>query len=139
MRLKKHEIKLHRNNLLKKQKGICPLCKTEILEEEATLDHDHGTGHCRRVLHRSCNQVEGRILSWIRRSRVSAGKERMFLQNLVRYWGADFTGEPLHPSHLTDTEQKVQALRKRMRRAKRKRTKQKLKDQIQNLLENQCT
>lgn len=135
MRLKKHEIKAHRNKLLKKQHYVCPLCKTEILEEEATLDHDHQTGHCRRVLHRSCNQVEGRILSWIRRSRVSAGKERMFLQNLTRYWGVNFENEPLHPSHLTDTEQKIKVLRKRMRRVKRKRTKQKLKDQIQQLQE----
>lgn len=135
MRLKKHEIKTHRNKLLRQQKGICPLCKTEILEHEATLDHDHVSGHCRKVLHRSCNQVEGRILSWIKRSRISKDQELLFLKNLVRYWSINFTNEPLHPNHLTEKETKIKGLRKKMRRVKRRRTKQALQEQIQKVQE----
>ena len=50
--------------LLKEQGGICPLCGKPIdasIPKEMVLDHDHGTGQIRGVLHRSCNSAEGRV------------------------------------------------------------------------------
>ena len=50
--------------LLKEQGGICPLCGKPIdysIPKELVLDHDHGTGRVRGVLHRSCNAAEGKV------------------------------------------------------------------------------
>jgi hypothetical protein len=96
--MKLKEIRTRRELLLGKQKGICPLCGTTILPSEATLDHCHTTGHTRRVLHRSCNSAEGRILSWAgKRSRGDDPAE--FLRRLLRYWRTDYSGNPVHPRH----------------------------------------
>ena len=98
MKLKTSEIKGYREQQLKKQRGICPLCKTAIKPEEATLDHCHKEGHVRQVLHRSCNGAEGRILSWAgKRSRGDDPVE--FLRAVIRYWQKDFSKNPLHPTH----------------------------------------
>ena len=98
MKLKTSEIKAYRENQLRNQGSICPLCLTKIEKNEATLDHCHVTGNVRHVLHRSCNGAEGRILSWAgRRSKGSCPKT--FLKNLIRYWEMDFQENPLHPKH----------------------------------------
>lgn len=133
-KLKIREVREYRKKLLHEQKNICPLCSTEIFPGEDTLDHNHETGHVRKVLHRSCNQVEGRILSWIRRSRASKGEELKFLKNLVRYWSTECIQTPIHPNHKTDTDRKVSALRKRLKRAKRRSTKQRLEKEIKDML-----
>lgn len=133
MRLKVKEKKEFREKLLKDQNRICPLCLTEILVGEDTLDHCHETGRVRRVLHRSCNQVEGRILSWIRRSRST--DHQQFLEQLVQYWRTDYSEMPLHPSHQSEIEKKISRLRKRMKTLKRERTKQKYRDRINALKE----
>ncbi len=133
MRLTVKEKAVFREELLKKQDGMCSLCGTSIQVGEATLDHDHETGRVRRVLHRSCNQVEGRILSWIKRCRATNKLD--FLTNLLQYWSTDYRDMPLHPSHLTETEQKIKKLRKRMKKLKRERTRQKYRDMIKELKE----
>jgi hypothetical protein len=97
-KLKTVEIKAFREKQIKKQKGICPLCKEELLPKDATLDHCHETGHVRQALHRSCNSAEGRILMWAgRRSRGDSAPD--FLRNLLRYWAKDFSHNPEHPTH----------------------------------------
>lgn len=116
MRIKQSEIKVYREQLLKEQGYICPLCKTKITKQEATLDHDHETGKIRQVLHRSCNQAEGRILSWAKRSRSSDPKG--FVRNLVQYWEGDFSQNRTHPKHLSDAERELTALRRKLRRLK---------------------
>jgi len=96
--LKQREIKEYRESLLKKQRGICPLCREEIQLEEATLDHCHETGRVRQVLHRSCNAGEGRVLAWAgRRSRGNDAD--LWLRNLLRYWKKNYTNNPIHPVH----------------------------------------
>lgn len=97
-KLKATEIKRYRERQIKRQKGICPLCRTELLPEDATLDHCHETGHVRMALHRSCNQAEGRILSWAgKRSRGDNPEE--FVKNLLQYWKRDFHTKPIHHTH----------------------------------------
>ena len=110
--LKTLEIKAYREELLKKQDFVCPLCGEEILLHEATLDHDHGTGHIRQVLHRSCNQGEGRILSWAgKRTRGTDPEE--FLRNLLKYWKKSYKRNPLHPQHGKPIKRRKRKPRKR--------------------------
>lgn len=96
--LKTSEIRDYRLRQLRRQKNICPLCKTRIEPHEAALDHCHTTGHCRSVLHTSCNAAEGKILHWAGvRSRGDDPVE--FLRNLLRYWQRDYSKNPIHPTH----------------------------------------
>lgn len=98
MKLKAKEIKEYREKQIKKQKGMCPLCRTPLAIEDATLDHCHETGHVRRALHRSCNSAEGRILIWAgRRSRGDSAID--FIRNLAKYWNKDYSNNPLHHTH----------------------------------------
>ena len=128
MKLKRHEVKQYRETLLREQDYICPLCGTEIFEGEDTLDHDHRTGHVRRVLHRACNTAEGKILSWCSRSRAEIPTD--LLCNILEYWGKDYSGNPVHPHHLTEQEKLIREYRRKLRASKRSRTKQKYKDLI---------
>ena len=135
MKITIKEKKEFRNKLLREQKGICPLCSTTITEEEATLDHDHGTGQIRMALHRSCNQVEGRILSWIKRSR---GEDPLkFLEALVQYWKKDYSDMPTHPQHKNTQEKKVATLKRKLKILKSEKGKNRCLAQIKNLL-NTC-
>jgi len=105
------DIKAFREALVRKQRGVCPLCKEALLPEDATLDHCHTTGYVRAALHRSCNGAEGRIKSWAG-PRSRGDDPVFFLQNLIKYWRRDFSHNPVHPSHLKP--------RKRRRKARRK-------------------
>lgn len=134
MRLKQKELQAYRKKLLKEQQGICPLCGTEIHPGEDTLDHDHKTGHCRRVLHRSCNQVEGRVLSWIKRSRSQDAV--LFVQNMLQYWEQDYSLNPIHPTHLSEKQKQIQKLKRKRMKVKTERAKQRYTDQIRKLQEN---
>ena len=131
MRLKRKEIKEYREQLLKQQGGICSLCEKPIEEGEDTLDHDHVTGRVRRVLHRSCNAAEGKILSWCKRSRCDV--PTLMLNNLVKYWNDTYWDKPIHPAHLTDEEKLIKKYRRLLRRSKRERTKQKYRDLIKEV------
>jgi Recombination endonuclease VII len=131
MKLTVKEKGKYRNDLLQQQNNLCPLCGTVIFEGEQTLDHDHSTGKVRRVLHRSCNQAEGRILSWIRRSRATDPLE--FLEALVRYWQEDYSDMPEHPTHKNEFEIKLSKLKRKLRSLKTERGKARCRDQIQKL------
>jgi len=117
MRLKPKDLKQYRIDQLKKQKNICPLCNEKILEEEAVLDHDHSSGKIRHVLHRSCNAAEGRIKSWINRSRFN-GDHEVFISNLLEYIKQDYTCNPEHPGHLTKRCKQFKAFNKDIQKEK---------------------
>jgi len=85
-----------REELLRKQEGICPLCKTLILPEEAALDHCHSSGVVRSVLHRWCNAVLGRVENWSKRVGKTSGIE--FLENSVAYLKSEHS-DIIHPTH----------------------------------------
>ena len=115
MALTTREIKPYREETLVKQKGVCPLCENEILEGEATLDHDYSTGHVRAVLHRSCNGAEGQVKRWA--GQRSKGEDPLlWIKNLIKYWEKDWSGNPVHPTH----KQSLQKLKKK--RTKRRRS-----------------
>lgn len=52
-----------REKLFEVQKGVCPICNRNLPEDSAEqcVDHDHLTGYCRALVHRSCNVWIGRV------------------------------------------------------------------------------
>jgi len=93
--LASRDIRAYREQQLLAQGGICPLCGRVIQHEEAALDHCHKTGNIRRVLHRWCNSVLGRIENWASRS----GTDKVeFLKAVVRYIEHPQT-DIKHPTH----------------------------------------
>ena len=96
--MKPSELKETREKLLEEQNYICPLCNTEILLEDAALDHCHSSGLVRGVLHKMCNSAEGTIRSKFRRSGVSRYTTlEEYLYNLSMYLSKDH--HPiLHPA-----------------------------------------
>ena len=129
IKLKQKDIAAYRADQIRFQQGICPLCLTELLPEEACLDHDHDTGYVRFALHRSCNSAEGRIVSWAKRSRAS--DPYFFLKNLYDLHRKDYSNNPIHPAHLTPTEKKIKQLKKHKKKLKT----QKGKDRVQGVID----
>ena len=135
MRLKQKDIRVMRDKLCFQQNNICPLCGNHIPSGVGVLDHDHETGKIRGVLHRQCNQVEGRILSWIKRSGQGVPAEQ-FVSALWRYWSTVYP-DVYHPSHLTETEKEIKACNKKIRSLKTERGKQKYRDLLKKLTETE--
>jgi exonuclease VII large subunit len=131
-RLRPKEVAEYRKKLLEKQGGLCVLCGLEIKPGEDTLDHCHDSGHVRAVLHRNCNQVEGRIRAWARRAYC---EPLQFLQSLVDFWDRDYSHFALHPNHRTEKEKEIRRLKNRMKYLKTERAKQRYKDRIKELKE----
>ena len=116
--MKTTDIKAYREEQLSID-PICPLCGKEIQRDEATLDHCHVSGLVRRVLHRSCNSSEGRILHWAKRSRATDPVD--YLERLLRYWKDDYAENPIHPTH-------GKPLRRKRKRSKLRRLRKSVSD-----------
>jgi hypothetical protein len=125
-KLKQKEKAEYRAALLAGQDGKCALCEEEIREGQDTLDHDHGTGHCRMVLCRACNSAEGRVLHWIKRS--NAKDVEQWIKNLAWYWQQDWTDNPLYPTHKSYIEKEIAKLRKQKKKVKLHKTKRRGQD-----------
>jgi len=112
-KIKKTEVKAYREAQIKRQRGICPLCKLELLPADATLDHCHESGRIRQALHRSCNSAEGRVLMWA--GKRSRGDDPMlFIKNLAKYWAKDYSNNPYHHTHgVTPRKKRRTRMRKR--------------------------
>lgn len=85
MKLKHNQVKQYRIDLLKKQNGLCYLCREPINEGEAVLDHCHKTGYIRGVLHRGCNCLLGKIENNMKRNRVDEIRLEAIVKNLIKY------------------------------------------------------
>lgn len=111
-KLTRSQLRTYALRILKEQEGACALCGKAIdpsVKGELVVDHDHGTGLIRGVLHRSCNAAEGKVANaagrWGAKSmEYSAIKE--FLSNLLTY-----LNQPPHPyiypTHKTEDEQRL--------------------------------
>ncbi|MSW53299.1 MAG: hypothetical protein F2817_20735 [Actinobacteria bacterium] len=93
--LKTSGIKDYREKQLRTQQYICPLCARIIALSDSALDHCHKTGKIRKVLHRWCNAVLGRVENWSGRSGID---KIQFLKAVVHYLEAPQTTVE-HPSH----------------------------------------
>ena len=120
MKIKRTEIKQVRDRMLLEQNGICSICKQPCTEDQAVLDHDHGTdrGYIRAVLHRTCNAVEGKIVNACRRYGIKDVNN--FLSGLIQYHKhhSENRSGLIHPAHKTPDEKKELA----KKRAKKRRT-----------------
>lgn len=106
MKLKYKEIPAVRNYLLEQQNHCCGLCGDVIEEGKAVLDHDHRSGVIRRVLHRGCNSMLGKIENNMARSEIDifrlmkiADKVADYIQNNATDW--------IHPTFKTPEERKM--------------------------------
>jgi hypothetical protein len=67
MQLKRTDIPRIKAELLKKQKGLCLICKRNLYDlpsKNVHLHHIHQTGEVVGVLCGNCNRFEGRVLNW---------------------------------------------------------------------------
>lgn len=86
--LKSSEIAKFREYMIKKQNGICPICKKPITDP--VLDHSHqkkvkGTGLCRGVVHRTCNVFLAKSENNAIRYRISQKELPSILRNIADY------------------------------------------------------
>jgi len=134
MKIKSKDVKAIREGMHADQNGICTLCTRPIKKEHATLDHCHDTGHIRSVLHSGCNWGEGLVGEGASKAGMS---KKGFLKAVLDYWEKDYSHNPIHHTHKNKEEKavlsEIRALKKRMYKAKRASTKQRLKAKIRKL------
>ena len=108
MRLKYTEISAYRSRTLQEQSSRCALCGDLILGD-AVLDHDHKTGRIRKVLHRGCNSMLGKIENNMARSLMTVERLESWAQNLVNYIKTSHT-DLIHPTHKEPKRAKVKKI-----------------------------
>jgi hypothetical protein len=118
MKLKYTELKNYRLTNLAEQGHKCYLCGEPIIDD-AVLDHDHKTGLIRRVLHRGCNALLGKIENNMARNRITVQRLEKIADNLIKYMATQHT-DLIHP---TFKEKKMRALPTRGMRTKTNRGK----------------
>ena len=128
IKMKASDLAKVREELVKRQGGICPICKRTLRTAAAiniVVDHDHTTGRVRAALHRSCNAVEGKILrvlaTW---GGASTGpSQRKVMQNLLQFWNLHESSQTewIYHGHKTATEKRLAINKKRRRLAAKKR------------------
>lgn len=105
-KIKYSEIPTVRNYLLDQQGYRCALCDDIIEEGKAVLDHDHRSGVIRRVLHRGCNSMLGKIENNMARSEIDLFRLMKFAENVHNYI-ANNTTDWIHPKFKTPEERKM--------------------------------
>lgn len=120
-KLKAAEVKKVREELLRRQGGVCALSRYPLDPKDAVLDHDHRTGHIRGVLHRGVNSLLGKLENNHGRYGVSLPQVIALGAGLAAYLKADYGTMPLHPTHKTTEEKRIRRnAQARKRRAERK-------------------
>jgi hypothetical protein len=102
MKLKYKDIKTQREHLLTAQNMTCALCG-DLIQDDAVLDHDHKTGFIRKVLHRGCNSMLGKIENAMPRSKITVNRLEVIAGRLIEYIKTQHT-EYLHPTYKTKEE-----------------------------------
>jgi hypothetical protein len=115
-RLKPSEVADYRQQLLAIQNHMCCLCDEIIEDGKAVLDHDHGSGHIRGVLHRGCNAMEGVLVNNMARNLMTWARLQALFHNIQAYQ-AQHQPE-LHPTHRTPEERQQRARKRAQARRK---------------------
>jgi len=105
MKLKYSEVKTHREQQLIKQNNCCALCG-DVVVDDAVLDHCHKTGRLRKVLHRGCNSMLGKIENNMPRSKMTMNRLEVFAGRLIEYIKTQHT-DIIHPTYKTKEERKM--------------------------------
>ena len=120
-KLKSSDLAAHRTRTLEAQGGMDPITGLAILDP--VLDHSHVSGHCRAVLDRRTNAWEGSVVNGFRRR----GMQKMgadlpaCLRALADYLEAEWSANPMHPTHKSEDERRESRNRKaRLKRRKAK-------------------
>lgn len=92
------DIPILRNQLLKEQEHICPLCEQYINIADSAVDHCHIRGNIRKVLHKSCNLYISSIENKRVINRIDDIKFENIMKNIVGY--INDLREEIHPIHL---------------------------------------
>lgn len=106
-RLKVSEVKKVREELLRRQGGVCALTHYPLDPNDAVLDHCHTTGHVRGTIHRGANSLLGKLENNHKRYGVSLPMMLAMCRNLEAYLKQDFSAMPLHPTHKTEEEKRI--------------------------------
>jgi hypothetical protein len=101
VKLKYSQVKPLREQMLIEQNYLCALCNEKIVDD-AVLDHCHKSGKIRRVLHRGCNSLEGKIVNNMPRSCMDLVRLKSFLSNLCKYITDDYD-LIIHPTYKEKT------------------------------------
>jgi hypothetical protein len=105
MKLKYNEIKPYREQQLSLQDNRCFLCG-DVVVDDAVLDHCHKTGLLRKVLHRGCNSLLGKIENNMPRSKMTLDRLEVFAGRLIEYIKTQHT-DISHPTYKTKEERKM--------------------------------
>ena len=136
MKLKRNEIAVLRTKLHQEQDRKCALCTKRLKLSDAVLDHDHLSGHCRAVIHADCNVLLGKVENYTSRHGKRMRTENRLssaLKNIWEYMLKDWTHNPLHPSHLTETDKLARKYRRLVRQSKKPETKEKWRKKLREL------
>lgn len=111
VRLTEGQIPAVRAKMAKAQGNCCALCGLPFTPKDGpALDHDHVTGLCRAVLHRSCNGTEGRVLKLAQRAHAGL-PAKDYIIRLAEYYKTHETPQTnlIHPEHLDDNQKRERA------------------------------
>lgn len=115
--MRRKDIPAYKQELFKKQNGICPLSKIQIQDvNKAHLDHDHiltssQAGRCRGLLIGQANVLEGRLKHQFKMSGLASHIDYLsFLKNLIVYLEKDNSLNSIHPQLQTDLLKKFKKL-----------------------------
>ncbi len=116
-KVEKDKVKLQ---LIRKQKGKCPISGRSLTLSNSVLDHCHEHGHIRAALPRGVNGIEGRITKLISRFAGAGDTDSIikFLRNLADFleWHKVPRTEWIYPTHKT-ADEKREARNKKARLA----------------------
>ena len=92
MQLSRKDIPVVKEKLLKKQKGLCLICKRDLNtlpSRDVCLDHNHSTWMVRAVLCRQCNALEAKVYrAFVRIGARNKGIDyKVFLKGLIKFQG----------------------------------------------------
>lgn len=107
VRLKASDVKKVREELLRRQGGVCALTHYPLDPKDAVLDHCHTEGCVRGVIHRGANALLGKLENNHKRYGVSLPMMYAMGRNLESYLKQDFSTMPLHPTHRTEDEKRI--------------------------------
>lgn len=102
-KIKYKDIAAVRNYLIEQQQHRCGLCDDIIDEGKAVLDHDHRSGIIRRVLHRGCNSMLGKIERNMARSEIDLFR-LMKISSTVADYISNTATNWIHPTFKTPEE-----------------------------------
>ncbi len=135
-KLKYNEVKEYRDALYKEQEGTCTICGHHMEPTYAVLDHDHGTGHIRAVIHRDCNILLGKVENYTQyKGKAMRTESRLkdALAGLYEFITTDWSLNPWHPKHMTATDKLRRKYTRLYKKSKKPETKQKYRDLIEGL------